>query len=185
MSSKQKAPSLIIDPTVLGDRLPRDRDSIAQMKEKIRKGREQFKLPNQSFLENTDMALGGPMDPRDFIRRLLKMEPKLLIEPGGYSDCVRVGIPTIDDDPLSPTHGTLVPTWLSCGFLVDRRLPEFSSVITDNEGVAKREIRGWRTVLLRLIHVGAITYQQAKKEFGEPTGQRGSLWMQQMREHRA
>src|SRR4051812_599921 len=124
-----KAPSIIIDPTVLGDRLPRDKDSIAKFKEGNVRMREQFKIPNQAFLENQDMALGGPLEPLDFIRRLQKMEPRLLIEPGGYSNCVRVGIPTIDDDPTSPTHGTLIQTWLGCGFPIDVRLPEFSAVI--------------------------------------------------------
>jgi len=64
-------------------------------------------------------------------------------------------------------------------------LPEFSHVLTDKEGVAKREVRGWRTVLLRLILTGAVTYSQVKAEFGEPIGQRGKLWMEQTRERRA
>ena len=183
---KNKAPSIIIDPTVLGDRLPRDRDSIAKKIEETRNFREKnHKVADQAFFEDQAAALGGPLDPREFIRRLRKMEPRLLIEPGGYINCVRVGIPALDDEPTSPTHGQVVPTWLSCGFPVDVRLPEFSSVLTDKDGIAKREVRGWRTVLLRLILTGTVTYDQVKREFGEPLGQRGKAWMQQLREHRA
>jgi len=182
---KQKPPVIIIDPTILGDRLPRDQDSIAQKREDTVNMRAKFKLPGQAFLENAEAALGGPLDPREFIRRLQKMEPRLLVEQGGYVNCVRVGIPTVDDDPASGTFNQIVPTWLGCGFPIDQRLPEFSHVLTDKEGVAKREVRGWRTVLLRLILTGAVTYSQVKAEFGEPIGQRGKLWMEQMRERRA
>jgi hypothetical protein len=180
MPKQNKAPSIIIDPTVLGDRLPRDADSIAKFKEGNLKMREQFRIPNQSLLENADMALGGVLDPREFIRRLKNMEPTLLIEQGGYVNCVKVGIPTVDDDPASDTFNQVIPTWLGCGFPIDVRLPEFSSVINDKDGIPKREVRGWRTVLLRLILTGAVTYRQVKAEFGVPLGERGKLWREQM-----
>lgn len=180
MSSRNKAPSIIIDPTVLGDRLPRDNDSIAALQERIINSRQPFKHQHQAILENADMAVGGPLDPREFIRRLQKMEPRLLIEEGGVRNCVRVGIPTIDDDTTSKTYGELIPTWLGCGFPIDTKLNEFSNVLNDKDGIPKREVRGWRTVLLRLILTGVVTYKQVKAEFGEPLGERGKLWREQM-----
>lgn len=182
---QNKAPSLIIDPTVLGDRLPRDADSIAKMREKIKKQDEQFKLPDQAFLENHEAARGGPMQPSDFIRRLRKISPDLIIEQGGYKNCVRVCIMAVDDDPASDTFNQKVKTPLACGFCVSEPLPEFSSIVTDEKGKPTREVRGWRTVLLRLIHTGAIPYPAVKAEFGDAQGQRSKYWMQQLRERRA
>jgi hypothetical protein len=124
------------------------------------------------------------MHPHDFIRRLRKIAPNLIIEQGGYRNCVRVCIMALDDEPASDTFNELVKEPLACGFCVDEPLPEFSSVVTDSGGVASREVRGWRTVLLRLIHTGAVPYSAIKAEFGDPPGQRGRLWMQQLRERR-
>jgi len=185
VSQPNKAPIVIADPTILGDRLPRDRDSIAAMKEKIQKQRDPFKLPDQAFLENHEAARGGPMQPNEFIRRLRKIAPQLIIETGGYRNCVRVCILALDDEPSSETFNERVKTPLACGFCIDEPLPEFSSVVTDKDGVASREVRGWRTVLLRLIHTGAVPYSAIKAEFGDPPGQRGKLWMQQLQERRA
>jgi hypothetical protein len=183
-SKPNKAPSLIIDPTVLGDRLPRDRDSIAAMKEKIKKQEQQFMLPDQAYLENHEAARGGPLQPNDFIRRLRKIAPQLIIEQGGYKNCVRVCVNALDDDPKSETFNQWVKEPLACGFCVDQPLPEFSSIAVDKRGKPTREIRGWRTVLLRLIHTGAVSYSSIKAEFGDPPGQRGKLWMAQLQERR-
>jgi hypothetical protein len=185
VSKPNKAPTVIIDPTVLGDRLPRDRDSLAQKIEDTKNFRNQFRLPEQGFLENHEAARGGPMQPNDFIRRLKKIAPDLIIEMGGYKNCVRVCIQAVDDEPSSETFNQRVKTPIACGFCIDEPLPEFSSVVTDKDGIASREVRGWRTVLLRLIHTGAVPYPAVKAEFGDPPGQRGKLWMQQLRERRA
>lgn len=182
---QNKAPTIIIDPTVLGDRLPRDGDSLAQKWEDTKRKEAAFKIPDQAFLENHEAARGGPLQPNEFIRRLRKIAPNLIIEQGGYRNCVRVCIQARDDEPSSDTFNQLVKVPLSCGFCVDEPLPEFSSVVTDDRGVASREIRGWRTVLLRLIHTGAVPYPAVKAEFGDPPGQRGKYWMQQLRERRA
>jgi hypothetical protein len=184
VSKPNKAPTVIIDPTILGDRLPRDRDSISQKIEETQNFRNQFRLPEQGFLENHEAARGGPMQPNDFIRRLKKIAPDLIIEMGGYKNCVRVCIQAVDDEPSSETFNQRVKTPIACGFCIDEPLPEFSSVLTDKDGIASREVRGWRTVLLRLIHTGAVPYPAVKAEFGDPPGQRGKLWMQQLRERR-
>lgn len=185
MTKPNKAPVVIIDPTVLGDRLPRDRDSLAQKIEETKNFDAQFKIPDQAFFENHEAARGGPMHPNEFIRRLKKIAPDLIIEPGWYRNCVRVCIQARDDDPASDTFNQLVKVPLSCGFCVDEPLPEFSSIVADHRGKPTREVRGWRTVLLRLIHTGVVPYSTVKAEFGDPPGQRGKAWMQQLRERRA
>lgn len=184
--NKPKAPSVIIDPTVLGDRLPRDKDSIAQKTEKTQNFRdEHHKLPGQDFLTNQDMAAVNYLEPFDFIRRLRKLNASLLFGVGGVPGCVSLWTTALDDEPTSPTYGKLVEMPISCGFRVDRPLPEFSWLETDKWNIATKEgERGWRTVLMRLIKGGFLKYHAVKAEFGEPHGERGKLWHEQLREYR-
>lgn len=158
-------------------------ENVAKQKEEIRNSREKLKHPKQVILDNADMAVGAPLHPTDFIRRLQKAGPHLRIEKGGIHNAVAVRTPVIDDDPLSRTYNHMVLKYVS-GFYVDRILPEFSSFVNDETGVPRREVRGWRTVLLMLIACNALTYTAATLEFGEPQGQRNILWREQTQERR-
>jgi hypothetical protein len=186
MSSKQKAPVVIIDPTVLGDRLPRDQDSVAQKTEDTINFRaKNHKVADQDFLVNQDMAQVNYLDPFEFIRRLRKLNASLLFGVGGVQGCVSLWTRILDDEPTSATFGKFVEMPISCGFRVDGPIPEFSWLETDKWNIATREgERGWRTVLIRLITAGFLSYKAVKNEFGEPLGLRGKLWHQQLREYK-
>lgn len=158
-------------------------ENVAKLKEEVQHQRDALKPKNIDLLSNAEMALGKVLMPSEFIRLLKLAGPNLIIEPGGYKDAVAVRIQVIDDDPLSPTHGTYVKKYVS-GFYVDRPLAEYSCFINDASGVPYREVRGWRTVLLMLISVGALRYQDVNRVFGEPEGQRNILWKQQTQERR-
>lgn len=158
-------------------------ENVAKQKEEIRNSREKLKHPRQQILNDSEMAVGVPMAPQEFLRRLKKANPRIIIEQGGIHNAVAIRIPVTDDDPLSPTFGTLVKKYVS-GFYVDRILPEYSSFVNDETGVPRREVRGWRTVLLMLIAAKAIGYYEATREFGEPQGQRNILWREQTQDSR-
>lgn len=186
---KNKASVIITDPTVLGDRLPRDKDSIAQKIEQTKNERQaRSKGDFQDLLANKDMAAVNTLRPFDFIRRLQKLNEGLLFGVG-MPGCVSVWVMALDDIPDSPTFQQLVPTAIACGFRIDGPLNEWSSLDVDKWGVATREgdngkDRGWRTVLIRLIKGGFLKYQAVKAEFGEPTGPRADYWNMQMREYK-
>lgn len=184
--SKNKAPSVIIDPTVLGDRLPRDRDSVAAKKEQTKQFRDKHhKIKDQDLLANQDMAKVNFIDPVEFQRRLRKLNSAFRFAPGGVDGCCAMGAIMLDDDEYSPTKGQIVINPIACGFRVDRPIPEFSWLDTDNWGIAIREgERGWRTVLIRLIQSGFLKYSAVKAEFGEPLGARGKAWHEQLREYK-
>lgn len=181
-----KAPSLIIDPTVLGDRLPRDKDSIAQKREDTKNFRDKnHRGKDQDFLTNQDMAAVNYIEPFDFIRRLKKLNDGLLFG-RGLPGHVSLWVLALDDEPSSPTFGKLTEVAIACGFPINKPLPEFSWLGTDSWGIAtKEEQRGWRTVLIRLIKGGFLKYQAVKAEFGEPLGIRGKAWHDQLREWKA
>lgn len=184
--TEPKAPSVIIDPTVLGDRLPRDGDSIAKVKEDTQNFRDtHHKLHDQDFLTNQESAQVNYLDPFVFIQRLRKLNGGLLFGVGGKPGCVSLWVKALDDEPDSPTFGKLTEMPIACGFRIDRPLPEFSWLETDKWNIATREgERGWRTVLIRLIKGGFLKYPAVKAEFGEPLGERGKPWHQQLREYK-
>lgn len=84
----------------------------------------------------------------------------------------------------SKVGGTVYQGWMQYGYS-----PEYEIDLVDNIGVAKRQIRGWRTVLIRMITrrdattfipCSLFTEEQAWALFGAPTnGDTATKW----REH--
>lgn len=186
---KNKAPSIIIDPTVLGDRRPRDKDSVAQKTEDTKRFREKnHTIGNQDMLANSDMANVNYLDPVDFQHRLRKLNAAFRFCPSNNRPYICTGAVMFDDETDSPTYSQLVVrTVPGCSFRGDFPIPEFSHVGLDKWGIATSERdgdRGWRTVLLNLIKQGFLKYSAVKAEFGEPLGQRGKLWHEQLREYK-
>jgi hypothetical protein len=174
---------IVTDINELGDKRLNLEEGLAQLKERNLALAATKKIPNQTFLENQDMALGNPMSPQEFIRRITKVNSDICVQPGGVRGAVAVYYVCMDDDPESPTFGQSRKKYVT-GFYVDRMFPEFSAVLPDEMGIAKREIRGWRSSLLALLAVGALTYPQVKAVFGEPKGERGILWQEQTLRYR-
>jgi hypothetical protein len=172
-----------VDKNELGDKRLDPKEGVAKLKEDNRKLAAKNRIPNQSLLEDVDMAVGNPMAPAEFIRKIRLLSNDIIVEQGGIPNAVAVRIIATDDDKESPTYGQKIKKYVS-GFYVDRMLPEFSAIIPDHLGQAKREIRGWRSVLLSLWRSKVVTLRQLVAVFGHPNGQRNSLWMQQTREQR-
>lgn len=161
----------------LGDKRINLEEGLAKIKEDNQKIVDTKKIPNQSLLENADMAMGTSMQPSEFLRRIQKINSGLVVKPG-VPGAVAVYYPTYDSD-----EGKTVLKYVS-GFYVNEMMQEFSHITTDSKGLAHREVRGYRTVLLSLIGQGILTYPQVKAAFGEPFGQRSILWNEQMRERK-
>lgn len=167
---------ILPDSASLGDKFLSPEEGVAKLKESIQKQVAAKKIPNQALLEDHDQALGSPMAHTEFIRRLRLMKPSLIIQDGGVAGAIALRH-TVND----PEEG--VVTRYVTGFYKGV-LPEFSSILTDDQGLPTREIRGWRTVLLVLIHCNIATYAEVKAAFGEPHGQRGILWREQMQDRK-
>lgn len=161
----------------LGDKRINLEEGLAKIKEDNQVLIDTKKIPNQSLLENKDMAMGIAMQPSEFIRRIQKLNPSIVVKPG-TTDAVAVYYPTYDED-----EGKTVLKYVS-GFFVDQMMREYTYLIVDDKGLPKRAPRGWRTVLLDFIKQGILPYAQVKAAFGEPTGQRNILWNEQMRERK-
>ena len=174
---------IVTDRDNLGDKRLSPVEGVAKKVEETLKDTQKFAIPNQDLLSNFDMAIGNRMTPQEFIRRLNLMDPTILVEKGGMKDAVALRITVLDDDPTSPTHNKYVKKYVS-GFYVDQPLNEYSSVSVENDGKARRENRGWRTVLLMLEGQKVVSHARVVKFFGEAQGQRSVLWRQQTQERR-
>lgn len=164
------------DSSNLGDKRISLTEGLAKIKQDNQPLIDSKKIPNQKLLENQDMAIGRAMQPSEFIRLIQVMDPKIIVEKGGYPNCVAVRYPTWNAD-----EGEYQRKYIS-GFPVNEVMQEFSHITVDDKGLPKREVRGWRTVLIALNKAGILSFADIKKVFGDATGQRSVLWDQQMRE---
>ena len=160
------------DKSLLGDKNLQDKEAVAKVKEENKALASQNRIPDQDILEKREMAMGLMLQPNEFIRRLEKLNPKIIIEAGGVRNAVAVRYPKRQED------GTIHKDYVT-GFYVDAPLPEFSSVVVDNKGLPIREIRGWRSVLLALFRQKIVTMKQLDLTFGKAMGQRAILWDKQ------
>jgi len=62
-------------------------------------------------------------------------------------------------------------------------LPEWSIIETDRADLPVREVRGWRTVLLRLLKQKALTFTQVSRIVQEHYGFSPVVWNRVWREH--
>src|ERR1039458_8096558 len=156
------------DKSQLGDSHLDEVENLSKLKEGNAVRTEKLKVHDQATLENKDMALGTPMGWQDLVRLLAKMNHKIICEDGGMKDAIAVRYPAMQEDGV---YGKKYVT----GFYKEV-LPEFSHITTDERGLPKREVRGWRTVVLALIRQGIVSYRDAVEVFGEPNGVRSGRW---------
>lgn len=147
-------------------------EAIAKATEETRAIASINKIPDQYILENHEAARGVPMEANELIRRLQKMNPKILIQPGGVPNAVAVRYPTQNE------NGEIEQMYIT-GFYLEK-LPEFSSVTVDNMGLPHREVRGWRSVLMALIDNNILNRTAVDLMFGPALGQRTGLWYRQL-----
>lgn len=180
---------VITDRNELGDKRLNPEEGLAKLKEENAALIENRKLPYQSELEDVDSSLGRPLHFSEFLRRLRAAGAQLLVMdglPGNVAVYVRKQPQDADynerDSKLPSDHWRNFHRYVT-GF-PKQVLAEFSVIETDERGLPKREIRGWRSALMALIKAGGISYRAAIHEFHEPSGPRAWRWHQQLRSER-
>ena len=166
------------DKNELGDKRLDAVEGLAKIKEENKKLSDKNRIPDQDILEKREMALGFPLSPNDFIARIQRLNPRIIVELGGVKNAVAVRYAK-----LNPETGKYEKEYVT-GFYVDHPLPEFSSVLVDGKGLPIREIRGWRSVLLALMRQKLLTLKQVELTFGKANGQRAILWDKQTQAER-
>ena len=107
----------------------------------------------------------------DLIRRVQKLNPQIYVQPVSYLP-YNTDILVTNLAFRAPIRG--VDTYLSA--FGQGWIREFSIILVDEQDLPCEEVRGWRTVLLRLLKHGALTWEQVRKEFGDSEGMNSERW---------
>ncbi len=147
---------LVTDIHNLGDARLDPTESLAKSKEDTRRMQEAkgLFLPGQDELEDQELSQGTRLHWQEFLRRLERCNVRLLFRDGSPANVAIYRLKTRDERNADEYDWTK-PEWYNdhryvTGFAKDW-LMEYSAVTTDARGVAKREIRGWRSILIALI----------------------------------
>ena len=168
-----EAPVVFPDIHELGDTRLDPKENVAKLKEKIVAQRKGHVLPEQPYLL-MQAAVGRPLGWREFIRKLKKLNPALIIMDGGYPNAIQLRLPDPNPEPGEPNTKYV-------GGFKKQVLSEFDTATTDEWGVADKFERGWRTVILHLIKWGYARKEDADRIFGEASGNtRSDLWSRQI-----
>lgn len=124
-----------------------------------------YRLYDHESFKDFERRRGFVLHSSEFIQRVRKLAPRLVVQHQI----------NFEDD-----WGFYVDV---CGKLVylsgfhNGWLTEFSYTFVDQRNIPTEERRGWRTVLLRLMGRGVITWKQVVREFGNSDGLNSDRWM--------
>lgn len=189
-SSKLKplpgAPLVETDISELGDNKLNPEESVIRERESLLAHRHrEHAYPGQEQLIQADRSIGNRLHYSEVILRLNKLNPSILVKDGiqGHVALYRRKTKAeMDRDGYDLAR----PQWYNehkyvTGFPKDF-LPEWGHLTTDTDGIAEREVRGWRSVLIAFMKHGVITYAQATEQFGDPANdQRSNFWFQHLK----
>lgn len=172
---------------MLGDSHLDPAENLAKLREGNKRLTDQQKISGQAELEDPERMLGSRLSYREVIRRLQKLNPNIKVVDGSFGNVAVYVLKTnqeLAESAAEDSGDTTRSDWFKAHKYVTgcpkEPLPEYSGVITDERGIAKRELRGWRSVLISLIKSKALSYSQAVEAFGEANGSRSWRWHEQL-----
>lgn len=177
------------DSSNLGDKKLNPEEALAKSKEDTRRMQQAkgLLLYKQEELEDASRGDGPKLYYKELIQRLEKLNPQLLIRDGAPGN-IAVYVLKTREQREADGNDPNAPDWYNdhkyvTGFPCDW-ISEYSTITVDERGLPKRHQRGWRSILIDLIKAHGITYSNAVKEFGEPTGERSWRWNDQLRDRK-
>jgi hypothetical protein len=124
--------------------------------EKIEPALERYRQSDHDWFKSWSRRKGEVMHASDLIFRLQKLNPHIFVQ---------------NQINFSEDWGLYSSAMGKIQFLTGMPkgdLTEFSYAICDERDLPLEERRGWRTVIIYCLLKGAITWDQAVAEFGEP-----------------
>jgi len=172
----------------LGDKHLDPKENVAKLREELLAQRENDKIHGHDELVQADRSQGSRLHYGDFIRKLQSIFPELLVK-DGIEGNVALYRPKTSLEKMADGYDLLLPEWYNYHKYVTGCpkdfLPEWGHLTTDTDGIANREVRGWRSMLIAFVKAGVVTYEAVVKEFGSPENdQRSNLWFEQLAEFR-
>ncbi|HWF05576.1 MAG TPA: hypothetical protein VHA06_17960 [Candidatus Angelobacter sp.] len=136
----------------------RNEESLARLQEKTKKDLQRYRWPDQAEMTDFARRVGQRMSHSDLIRRVKSLNPAIFVEQSiNYPDCLSL----YHVDAISGKK-----TYLS--YMDKGDMPEFSALMVDEKDIPEQEIRGWRTILVRLLSLHALQWRDVENEFDDP-----------------
>lgn len=176
----------------LGDKRLDPKEGVAYQREKCLAQASQYRIEDQDALTEKDRIYGPRLSGGALLARLQKLAPELKGRDGAPGQLALYFPRKTQELDAAIREGSggsgdlffLLNKYVG-GFAKDE-IPEWGYLDIDTSLIATREhIRGWRTVLIALIHCSVISYKQAMDEFGDPAKDpRSKIWMKKTLEWR-
>lgn len=189
LPKRPRAPLMQPDKNELGDKRLNPEESVAKEREELLSIRhKKHAFPGQDLLSDADRSIGSRIPSGEFITRLQKLNPAILVK-DGIPGNVALYVRKSESEMAVDGYDLLRPQWWNehkyvTGFPT-QPLAEWGHLTTDTDGIAEREVRGWRSVLIAAIKAKAFTYEAAVEEFGDPIeDQRSRFWFEQLQGYR-
>jgi hypothetical protein len=153
---------LLSDRRLLGDgpngENLRNDEAVAYLQSKNEQDLKRYRWHDQDEMTDCQRRIGRRMHHSDLARRVTRLNPAIFFE---QSINFKDSLGFYHVDPI-----TGAKTYLSS---FDKgEMPEFSFILCDYQDIPEQEVRGWRTVLVRLLTLRALTWRQVEEEFGDP-----------------
>lgn len=189
LSRRRRAPLMQPDRNELGDKRLNPEESVAKQREELLSIRhKEHAFPGQDLLVDADRSTGARLPSGEFITRLQKINPAILVK-DGIPGNVALYVRKSEAEMIRDGYDLLRPQWWNehkyvTGFPTEP-LAEWGHLTTDTDGIAEKEVRGWRSALIALIKAKAFTYEAAIAEFGDPIEDtRSRFWFEQLQGYR-
>lgn len=126
---------------------------------------EMYRLGDHSDLKNLEKRSGHRIHSSDFILGIQRANPRIIIEKSINFE-QQWGL------YIEQAGRKRYLSWVPAGWI-----REFSCYLVDERNLMKDwEIRGWRTVLIRLLGFGVISWEEVHGVFGDAEGINSVRW---------
>lgn len=144
----------------------RNKETLDELWEKTDAQISAMRLPDQDFFKDEHRQVGRPMHSSELIRKVLKINPKLVCEDSLNCRGNAAFYYFTPDGVKQPTNAHFKKGILA----------EFSVVQTDRADLPTKVQYGWREVLLRLVKAKQITLAALLKAFGDTNAVQSKHW---------
>jgi hypothetical protein len=182
---------IVNERSLLNDGRIDENESLAKIKEENTKLVEKFRMQGQDELEKAERAWGPRMPYQELVRRIQRLNVNIKVVDGAPGNIAIYVLKTNQEmaeyasEPDDPTRYEWYKAFKYVTGCPKESLPEYSTVTVDERGLPKREVRGWRSILIALVKSRAITFRQAIEEFGNPdTDTRSNRFFEQLQSYR-
>lgn len=171
----------------LGDTHLDPKEEVVRQREELLKDISQRKAYGQEELDKSARSEGSRLYYSTLLKKLKNIYPHFLVK-DGIPGNVAVYRPKTKEQIALDGYDLTRPTWHNESIYVTGFakywIPEWGHFLNDTDGIAEREVRGWRSILIAMIKQGLFTYAAAIEEFGNPEhDQRSRFWFEQLHEY--